>query len=472
MNITSNPFIARLLLLAAIPSVSIHAAPGIRVHYIDNSLEKNIPSAPVRTAEETASIGAPEAVITLAPGQTYQKVSGLGAAFSEIGTLAVMGLPEDKRRSLLYSLFEVSHGAGFSLCRLPIGSSDFATSAYSYAEKKDDYELAFFSIDRDRASLIPVVRAARETNPELAVFASPWSPPGWMKISGTMDKGGDDSRLRNDKPVYQAWADYLVKYLAAYRAEGIPISRVCPQNEMDCNPKYPGCVMTPDQTVPLVVDYLAPRLKASGLPVELWAGTFREGKKAPWATACMRDARFRESIIGLAIQYFEAPVVEELVNAHRGVRLMHSEANCNNGDNSAAQARARMGEIIGIFNAGCENYAYWNMILDENQKSGWDWKQNSLVTIDRATSTITWNPDFQPVCLVSRWVRPGDVRISASITGSFRTPLTAFRKPDGRVIVLAQNQGNSAVAITIDLAGNHISATLPASADCVLEISP
>lgn len=472
MNLPLSPFTSCLLSLAVILPTSVHAAPEISVHYINNSLERDIPAMPVRTSESSTATGEPVATITLDPALTYQKVSGVGAAFSEIGTLAVKGLPEEQRRELLKHLFDVTHGAGFSLCRLPIGASDFATSAYSYAEAKEDYELASFTIERDRASLIPVVRAAREVNSSLALFASPWSPPGWMKVSGTMDKGGDDSRLRDDKRVYQSWADYFVRYLEAYRAEGIPIIRVSPQNEMDCNPKYPGCLMPPEQTVPLVVDYLAPRLMASDLPVELWVGTFREGKKAPWATACMRDARFRESITGLAIQYFEAPVVEELVKAHPGVRLMHSEANCNSGDNSAAQARARMGEIIGIFNAGCENYAYWNMILDDNQKSGWDWKQNSLVTIDRATSTITWNPDFQPVCLASRWVRPGDVRIAATITGKFRTPITAFRKPDGRVTVLAQNQGTAAVPLAIELAGVRINATLPAAADCVLVITP
>lgn len=169
----------------------------------------------------------------------------------------------------------------FPSAALPVGSSDFATSAYSYSEVPDDYEMKNFSLARDEKSILPAVLAARQINPDLQLFASPWSPPGWMKLSGKMDGGGkghENNRLRDEEPIYTAYALYFEKYLAGH-------------------------------------------------------------------------------------------LIEALVKDYPGLRFMHTEASCDDSKNNAKQARNRFGEMIGNFNNGCDNYAYWNMLLDENQKS-------------------------------------------------------------------------------------------------------
>lgn len=448
---------------------------NVSVYYIQNTLSGSVPAQPVVRSEPSADTGGPVAgTVTVETGRRFQTMAGVGAAFSEIGTRALAGLPATQRERLMQNLFDAENGAGFSLCRLPVGASDFATSAYSYAMTPDDVEMKAFSLARDEQSLIPAVRAALAVNPRMKLHASPWSPPGWMKVSGRMEGGDAGSRLRDEEQVYTAYALYFEKYLRGYLAAGIPIARLCPQNEVDMNPKYPGCLLEPWQMVKFVTGYLAPRLKQSKLATELWAGTFREGLEVDYAAECMKDAAFRNSIAGLGIQYFNAERVEALARQYPGVRLMHTEADCANGENTAETARSRLPEIIRTFNAGCDGYAYWNMILDETHKSGWDWSQNSLVIIDRNTGEVRYNPDFQPVCLVSRFVRPGCVRVAASFAeareSGFTTPVSAFtgNTPDGGTTVLLQNRTAEWLRMELVVDATARRVMLPPHADCAV----
>ncbi len=453
----------------------VGAVSSARIYYVSNNLESPVPEKPIR--ELTAPLTAAELSvgrIDINTAERHQNMTGIGAAFSEIGTLAWATLPADQQQILLHALFDAKEGAGLSFCRLPVGSSDFATSAYSYSEVPDDYEMKNFSLARDEKSIIPAVVAARQVNPSLQLFASPWSPPGWMKLSGKMDGGGgknhENNRLRDEEPIYAAYALYFEKYLTGYLQHGIPIARLCPQNEMDCNPGYPGCVMEPAQTIKLVTGHLAPRFKASKITTEIWPGTFRETPKAPWATECMKNDAFRAAASGLGIQYYNGHLIEDMAKNYPGVRFMHTEASCDDGKNTAKQALNRFGEMIGNFNAGCDNYAYWNMLLDEQQKSGWGWKQNSLVTIDRVTHEIRYNADFQPVCLASRFVRPGDVRVTAAFHNAngikFSTPVAAFGNARGETVILAQNQSDAPVVLDLIMNGTPGKLLLPANADC------
>jgi glucosylceramidase len=132
--------------------------------------------------------------------------------------------------------------------------------------------------------------------------------------------------------------------------------------------------------------------------------------------------------------------------------------------------------MIGKFTSGCDNYAYWNMLLDENQKSGWGWAQNSLATIDRPSGTVRFNPDFQPVCLVSQVIRPGFVRIGAVFQGAqgskFSTPVAAFQSPKGEIVVLAQNRGGEPAVLNLKLDKQTVRTVLPANADCAITLEP
>lgn len=159
------------------------------IYSVDNALDQSVASPIQKNESNAASTTNSAATLTISTGKKYQTMAGVGAAFSEIGGLALAGLPEQAKDALVTSLFDPVKRAGFSMCRLPVGSSDFATNAYSYAEVPCDLTIEHFSLARDEKSIIPVAQAALQKNPALHFFASPWRPPDWMKTTGTMDTG-------------------------------------------------------------------------------------------------------------------------------------------------------------------------------------------------------------------------------------------------------------------------------------------
>jgi glucosylceramidase len=168
-----------------------------------------IVSEPVAGAAADHKNGA--TVVVKLDDVVQSNLAGIGGAFNEQGGEAFMSLSEAERKKVAEALFNPTTGAGLTFCRTAIGSSDFGLGAYSYSETPDDYKMKDFSVERDTTSVIPFMHAAQAENSELKIFASPWSPPGWMKVSGKMDKGGPDSRLIKDPKIYKAYALYFDK---------------------------------------------------------------------------------------------------------------------------------------------------------------------------------------------------------------------------------------------------------------------
>ena len=129
-----------------------------------------------------------------------------------------------------------------------------------------DPTLADFSIAHDQAYILPVLQQALSINPDITIMATPWSPPGWMKTSGSMVGGTLNS---GD---YQVFADYLVKFIQAYDAAGVPISLISPQNEPEYSPSnYPGSTFTSTQEAGFIADDLGPAMQAAGLKTGILA---------------------------------------------------------------------------------------------------------------------------------------------------------------------------------------------------------
>lgn len=120
------------------------------------------------------------------------------------------------------ALFSPDGDSRFSICRLPIGASDYALEWYSHNEAENDVEMDHFSIERDRQYLIPYIKEALKRNPDLQLFASPWSPPTWMKFPKAYNYG----TLRWEPAILKAYALYFVKFVQAYAEEGITIHQV------------------------------------------------------------------------------------------------------------------------------------------------------------------------------------------------------------------------------------------------------
>lgn len=457
---------ASVLFGAAMASASM--AESVEVYYVDLSDGAAVGAQPVQSAAfvpAEADAGAAVVQVDL-DAVIHPGLSGIGGAFNEIGGDAFMSLPPEKRKAVAEALFNPETGAGLTLCRTAIGSSDFGLSAYSYSETADDYEMKHFSVERDRKSVLPFILAAQAENPGLRIFASPWSPPGWMKKSGKMDDGRLPGKvdnplnvLKDDPGIYRAYALYFSKYVQAYAKHGVTIERVIVQNETDMSPTYPGCNMLPDQMSELVADYIRPQFKRDGLTAELWAGSFRgRGGDARNDADAFMDLDGAKAVDGLGLQYCRVNILQGLRADYPAVPLMHTEGACFNGRNTMEQARSRFGEVAEWLNNGAENFCYWNMILNESSKSAWGWRQNSLMMVDRQSGEITYNSDFAAMALLSRFIRPGDQLLKVD---SGKEDCIAVCSGE-RVVVFLQNTDAEAVVREIQIGTTAVRVELPA----------
>ncbi|MBV8834633.1 MAG: hypothetical protein JO108_35995, partial [Acidobacteriaceae bacterium] len=203
--------------------------------------------------------------VVLDPGKSFQEVLGFGAAFTDAACYMFNQLSPAAREHLFRELFH-STEMGLSVCRLCIGSSDYATQAYSFDEGEPDPEMTRFSVDHDREYILPMLKLARETNPDLFLLGSPWSPPGWIKQSGTMLGGCMRKRY------YAPYAKYFVKFLQAYRAAGVAVNAVTIQNEVDTNQdgRMPACQWGQEYEAEFVAGHLGPALASNSIDAKIW----------------------------------------------------------------------------------------------------------------------------------------------------------------------------------------------------------
>ncbi|MGI4822026.1 MAG: glycoside hydrolase family 30 protein, partial [Janthinobacterium lividum] len=215
----------------------------------------------------TAAASPPDVAIDLT--QPAQTITGFGACFNELGWTALRLLPAADREAVFRELFAPGVGANFTICRLPVGANDFSRDWYSYDETPGDFAMQHFSIAHDRETLIPFIKQAQRQYPALRLWASPWSPPTWMKYNKhyaaaavlpeyrkvfptladnglPVDRQGKEGHnlFIQEEPYFQAYALYFSKFIEAYRQEGIRVGMVMPQNEFNSAQVFPSCPWT------------------------------------------------------------------------------------------------------------------------------------------------------------------------------------------------------------------------------------
>ncbi|BAX81744.1 glycoside hydrolase family 30 protein [Labilibaculum antarcticum] len=397
--------------------------------------------------------------IFIQPEVTFQKIEGIGGAFNEIGGQALLSLNKEQQQEVMHHLFS-NDDAGFTFCRTAIGASDFGLDAYSYSELADDYKMEHFSIDRDNKYVLPYIKSALEVNPNLSLFASPWSPPGWMKESGEMEGlRGKPNKLINEPKVYKAYAKYFVKYLQEYEDQGVRINRICIQNENDADTKYPSCVFPAKEMLSFANNYLFPAFEKNKITTKVYAGTFRAVNKMDLLD--FAKCQNTQKIEGVGIQYTDSRFIADAKALQPKLKIFHTEGHCYNGENSAEQAMHRLEEVAGYINSGSTTFTYWNMILNETTKSGWDWPQNSLININRETGDVQYNPDFNAMYIISRFIKPGDVRIASVTRGKY--PMISVKSPDGSIKVVIQNTNTEEKTFEILIENQEVKVNIPAN---------
>lgn len=401
-----------------------------------------------------------------------QSIRGFGACFNELGWDALSVLDSATREGIIAEMFTPDLGASFTVCRMPVAANDFSRDWYSYNETDGDFEMCDFSIANDRETLIPFIHSALRHNPDLAIWASPWSPPSWMKRNGhyAMDTNST-SRYANGltvgqrgiegvdffklEPRYmQAYADYFGRFIDAYRAEGINICAVAPQNEFNSCQIFPSCTWTANGLNLFVGEYLGPRMDSMG--VDLWFGTMERGNDMLVDTL-LRDPLSSKYIKAVGFQWAGKDAVAAVHRKHPSVEIVQSESECGDGQNSWDFCFYTWSLIRHYMSHGATVYEYWNIALKDNGLSRWGWRQNSLVSVDVQSGEFRYNPEYYLMKHLSRYVKPGARYLPSQ--GEY-ADVMAFENPNGEIVVLAANPGMESQSVALECRAETLSLSL------------
>ena len=397
----------------------------------------------------------------------YQEMVGFGAAITDASAWLIQNkLAPSEREALLQELFGRNPGLGLSFTRLTMGASDFSLHQYSYDDMpagQTDSSLAHFSIDSNRAYVLPVVQRALAINPQLEIMASPWSPPGWMKTTGSLIQG----TLRPE--AYAPLAEYFRRYVEAYRAEGVPIYAITLQNEPHYEPAdYPGMRLEPPARAQLIGQYVGPLFARSGIGTLIldWDHNWDEPQSPLQVLSDSTAARY---IAGVAWHCYAGDVSAQTVvhDAHPDKDAYFTE--CSGGewapnfaDNLKWFVRTL---IIGATRDWAKGVILWNLALDDQHgpHTGGCGNCRGVVTI-AAGGAVTRNVEYYALGHASRFVRPGARRIaSTSFAGDLET--VAFRNPDdGSKALIVVNSAAQERTFAVLWSGQFFRYVLPAGA--------
>jgi glucosylceramidase len=417
--------------------------------------------------------------VAVYPDKARQTIEGFGGAFNEKGWQALSALSDAGRRDVLRRLFDPIEGIGFTICRVPIGASDYALDRYTLNENAGDYEMSGFSIERDRAGLIPYIKAAMEFQPKLRLWASAWTPPTWMKNNRTFDSGV----FIDDPKMYQAYALYLLKFIRAFRAEGLPVEAVAIQNEPGTLTHYPSCDWTAVQYLMFIKEHLGPLFRAEGLADAIMLGTFNQPNLVNHALTVLTDPEARQFVSLAGMQWYALAFVEQIRTIAPGLTIWQTEADCGNWpwlpghdpekpQNDIAYAGFTWEKIRNWLKAGVTVYELWNLVLDplgKNIDAEMPWPQNCPITVDEDMRAVRYTPMFYAVGSYSKFVPPGSRMVETE--GSFTNAL-AFLDPVGRIVVVIYNQKTAAVRVNVRASGSLYGVYMPAQSFATLVLNP
>jgi glucosylceramidase len=402
--------------------------------------------------------GAGGNLISLDPAKKFQEILGFGAAFTDAACFTFQQLPQDARDHLLHEIFHPSE-MGLSVCRTCIGSSDYSTEMFSYDEGEPDPEMKRFSIAHDETNVLPILRQARKENPDLFLFSSPWSPPGWMKANNSML--GGSMRQRNFGP----YAHYMLKFLQAYAAEGVPVQALTVQNEVDTDQdgRMPACLWPQEYEIGFVARHLGPLLEKNGLSTQIW---ILDHNYNLWGRAIceLDDPELRKYCDSVAFHgYVGTPeMMSKVHEAHPEAQLYWTEGGPDYTARDYQTDWANWGRTYtGVLRNWCRSITGWNLALDEKGRPNiGPFSCGGMVTIHSQTKEITRSGQYWAFAHFSRAVRRGAKRVES--TG----PVTdvdhvAFENTDGGKVLIVTNSG-PAKSVTLRHGGQMASVSLAA----------
>jgi glucosylceramidase len=432
---------------------------------------------------------APEAIlptVAVDDAQRFQEIDGFGASLTDAAAwLFAKKLTPAQTDAAFKSLFSRKDGIALSFLRQPIGSSDLAATFYSYDDLcpqtteacatpagADDFGLALYSLKHDEEYILPLLRKAAALNPAIHIMLTPWSPPGWMKTSGSMLGSSADGKVPSTlRPeAYTALAIYLVKTVQGYQAAGVPVYALTVQNEpLYAPPTYSGMLMPAADQAAFIGNALGPALAAAHLNTKVMVYD-HNWDRPDYPETVLKDPKAYAVAAGTAWHHYGGdPSVmtrnhEEFPQKDQWV-TESSGGTWQKGNILADEAA----ELIAVTRNWARSYILWALATDQNRGphvGGCD-NCRGLVTIDDSDptkSTVKTEVDYYVLGQASKFLLPGAVRIASDEPAG--TPLkdVAFRNPNGTVVLYTLNAGTRSQNLRIAFHGKSTATTLPAGA--------
>jgi glucosylceramidase len=398
------------------------------------------------------------------PSKTFQTVLGIGGALTDASAETFAKLTKEKQDEIMQAYYSADKGIGYTLGRTNIHSCDFSSGSYTYVQEGDK-DLKTFSVDHDKQFRIPFIKKAMETaGGKLTLFASPWSPPAFMKDNNDMLHGG---RLKPE--FYQSWANYYTKFIKAYQQEGINIWGITVQNEPMAKQIWESCNYTAEEERDFLKKFLGPTMQKEGLndkKIIVW--DHNRDLVYQRASTIFDDPEAAKYAWGLGFHWYEDwsggsqvyDNIKRVAETYPSKNILFTEG-CNGPFKMEQINDWKWGEIYGRsmindFNNGTVGWTDWNILLDEN--GGPNHVNNfcfAPIHANTKTGQLYYMNAYYYIGHFSKFIRPCAKRI---ISASSRSPLltTAFLNEDGKVAVVVMNQGSQKIAYYLWLDGKSV----------------
>ena len=408
-----------------------------------------------------------EPCVFVDPSKTFQSIVGIGGSLTDASAETFAKLPKAAQQELLTAYYDAGKGIGYTLARTTIQSCDFSSGSYTYVADGDE-SLKTFSIAHDEQYRIPLIKQAiAAAGGRLTLYASPWSPPGWMKDNNSMLQGGKLLPQYN-----QSWADHYIKFIKAYEAQGIPVWGLTVQNEPMAKQKWESCNYTAEEERDFIKKYLGPTLEKNGMAdKKLIAWDHNRDLIYQRASVILGDPDAAKYVWGVGFHWYETWTgggmqfanVRRVAETFPEKELIFTEG-CKESFSITKTNDWSLGERYGLsmvndFNSGTAAWTDWNILLDE--KGGPNHVGNfcfAPIHADTQTGKLIYTNAYYYLGHFSKFIRPGAKRI---ISSSSRDQLqtTAFINPDGKVAVIVLNLSEEKLPYTLWIDGKGAATT-------------
>ena len=395
------------------------------------------------------------------PDKTFQTFIGIGGALTDASAETFAKLPEASQKELLEAYYDNDKGIGYTFARTNINSCDFSSGSYTYVSEGDK-ELGSFSIDHDKQYKIPLIkRAITAAGGKLTLFASPWSPPAFMKDNNDMLHGG---KLKPE--FYQSWAEYFTKFIKSYEKEGVPVWGISIQNEPMAKQIWESCIYSSEDERDFLKTNLGPVMEKEGLgdkKIIVW--DHNRDLIVQRAEVIFDDPVASRYAWGMGFHWYEnwsggdkmygnVGMVHELFPAKHLIFTEGTPASFN----PERYGSWRLGEAYGEsmimdFNNWTEAWTDWNILLDET--GGPNHVGNycfAPVHADTKTGELIYTNSYYYIGHFSKFIHPGAKRI---LTSASRSQLltTGFINEDGSVAIVVMNKTNRKTVYNLYIRG-------------------